>query len=54
VITDGDVVLAESGAIVEYVVAKYRDGRLTLRANDPDFSQFLYWVHFANGMLGGK
>ena len=51
VMTDGDVVLAESGAVVEYIIAKYGDGRLTLRADDPDFAQFLYWFHFANGTL---
>ena len=51
VITDGDLVLAESGAIVEYIVAKYGRGRLTLGADDPDFAQFLYWFHFANGTL---
>ncbi|MBR0826782.1 glutathione S-transferase family protein [Bradyrhizobium manausense] len=49
VIEDGGVVLAESGAIVEYIVAKYGQGRLTLRTEDPDFAQFLYWYHFANG-----
>ena len=51
VITDGDLVLAESGAIVEYIVAKYGNGRLVLRPGDPDFAQFLYWFHFANGTL---
>jgi len=51
VITDGDLVLAESGAVVEYIIAKYGNGRLVLRADDPDFSQFLYWFHFANGTL---
>jgi glutathione S-transferase len=51
VITDGDLVLAESGAIVDYVVAKYGQGRLTLQAGDPGFAQFLYWFHFANGTL---
>src|SRR5690349_8212659 len=51
VITDGDLVLAESGAIVEYIVAKYGRGRLILGAGDPDFAQFLYWFHFANGTL---
>jgi glutathione S-transferase len=51
VIRDGDVVLAESGAIVEYITAKYGEGRLTLRPDDPDFAQFLYWFHFANGTL---
>ncbi|WFU28094.1 glutathione S-transferase [Bradyrhizobium sp. CB1717] len=51
VITDGDLVLAESGAIVDYLMAKYGNGRLALRPDDPDFAQFLYWFHFANGTL---
>ncbi|MCK1652478.1 glutathione S-transferase [Bradyrhizobium sp. 149] len=51
VITDGDLVLAESGAIVDYIMAKYGEGRLVLRSGDPDFAQFLYWFHFANGTL---
>ena len=51
VITDGDLVLAESGAIVDYIMAKYGNGRLMLRADDPGFAQFLYWFHFANGTL---
>ena len=51
VITDGDLLLAESGAIVEYIIARYGNGRLTLRAGDPNFAQFLYWFHFANGTL---
>lgn len=51
VITDGDLVLAESGAIIEYIVAKYGKGRLTLAPDHPDFAQFLFWFHFANGSL---
>ena len=51
VITDGDLVLAESGAIVEYITARYGKGRLTLDTDHPDFAQFLYWFHFANGTL---
>jgi glutathione S-transferase len=51
VITDGDLVLAESGAIVDYIMAKHGNGRLVLGPNDPDFAQFLYWFHFANGTL---
>jgi glutathione S-transferase len=51
VITDGDVVLAESGAVVEYIIAKYGDGRLVLKPDHPDFAQFLFWFHFANGTL---
>jgi len=34
VITDGDLVLAESGAVVDYIIAKYGDGRLALKADD--------------------
>jgi len=51
VITDGDLVLAESGAVVEYIIAKYGHGRLALPASHPDFANFLYWFHFANGTL---
>src|SRR5262245_49830858 len=51
VITDGDLVLAESGAIVDYIMAKHGNGRLALRPDDADFAQFLYWFHFANGTL---
>jgi len=51
VITDGDLVLAESGAIVEYIIAKHGNGRLAPGAGHPDFAQYLYWFHFANGTL---
>jgi glutathione S-transferase len=51
VITDGDLVLAESGAIVDYIMAKYGKGRLTVAPSDSGFAQFLYWFHFANGTL---
>lgn len=51
VITDGDLVLAESGAVVAYIIAKYGNGRLTLSLNHPDFAPYLYWYHFANGTL---
>jgi glutathione S-transferase len=51
VITDGELVLAESGAVVDYIVAKYGNGRLVLGPTDPAFAQFLYWLHFANGTL---
>jgi glutathione S-transferase len=51
VITDGNLVLAESGAVVDYIIAKYGNGRLTLTPQHPDFASFLYWFHFANGTL---
>ena len=51
VIDDGGVVLAESGAIIEYLIARYGNGRLVLAPDHPDFPHFVYWFHFANGTL---
>lgn len=51
VITDDGLSLAESGAIIDYIVAKHGDGQLTLTADHPNFAQYLYWYHFANGSL---
>jgi glutathione S-transferase len=51
VVTDGDLVLAESGAIIEYITAKYGNGRLVLKPDHPDYPNFVYWFHFANGTL---
>jgi glutathione S-transferase len=51
VITEGDMVLAESGAIVDYIIARHGGGRLTLGPHHPDFASYLYWMHFANGTL---
>jgi glutathione S-transferase len=49
VITDGDLVLGESGAICDYICARYGDGRLTPSPNDPDFADHLFWFHWSNG-----
>src|SRR3954452_66527 len=51
VLTDGGLVLAESGAVLDYIIAKYGNGRLTLKPDHPDFASYLYWLHFANGSL---
>jgi len=51
VITEGELTLAESGAVTEYIIEKHGQGRLTLGATHPDFAQYLYWFHFANGTL---
>ncbi len=49
VITDGDLVLGESGAIVDYIVGKYApDTPLVPGPDHPDFADHLYWFHFAN------
>ena len=49
VIQDGEVVLGESGAIVDYLLARYGKGRLAASPGDPEFADYLYWLHFANG-----
>jgi len=49
VITDGDLVLGESGAICDYICARYGDGRLKPGPNDPDFADHLFWFHWSNG-----
>ena len=49
VITDGDLVIAESGAIVEYLVERYGNGRLVPPAGSPEKLRYTYWLHFAEG-----
>jgi glutathione S-transferase len=49
VITDGEVTLAESGAIIEYVLDKYGRGRLVPKAGSPEKLRYIYWMHFAEG-----
>ena len=51
VITDGDLVLAESVAILEYILAQYGPSDLSRGPGDPAFADYLYWLHFANGTL---
>lgn len=49
VITDDGVTIAESGAIVEYLVEHYGNGCLKPAAGTPDYEQYRYWLHFAEG-----
>jgi glutathione S-transferase len=49
VITDGDLTLGESGAIIEYIIAKHGGGRLAVTPERPEFANYLFWFHFANG-----
>ena len=49
VVTDGEVTLAESGAIVEYLVDRYGAGRLAPRAGTPERLRYTYWLHYAEG-----
>jgi glutathione S-transferase len=49
VITDGDVTLAESGAIIEYLAGRYGGGRLVPAAGTPERLRYTYWMHYAEG-----
>ena len=49
VIADGDLVLSESGAIVDYIARRYGQGRLIIQPDEPGFAEFVFWLHFANG-----
>jgi glutathione S-transferase len=49
VITDGDKTIAESGAIVEYLIDAYGKGRLKPKAGTDDYWKYVEWMHFAEG-----
>jgi glutathione S-transferase len=49
VITDGDNVLAESGAILEYLVETHGHGRLAPAPGTPARLRYRYWMHYAEG-----
>jgi glutathione S-transferase len=51
VIQDGDRTLSESAEIVEYISHKYAGGKLTVRPDQPNYADYLYWMHFNNNML---
>lgn len=51
VITDGDCTVAESGAIVEYLVNVYGQGRLRPEPGTAEQRRYTYWLHFAEGSL---
>jgi len=49
VITDGTDTIAESGAIIEYILEKYGDGRLRPEPGSDDRFRYIEWMHFAEG-----
>jgi glutathione S-transferase len=49
IIRDGDVVIAESGAIIEYIVHRHAGGRLAVPPASPDYVRYIQWMHFAEG-----
>ena len=51
VVQDGDLLLAESAAVVEYIIVKHGGGRFKLGPEHADYADYLYWFHFSNGNL---
>ena len=49
VLTDGDTMVAESGAIIEYLVEQYGGGKLIPAAGTPEKRQYTYFMHYAEG-----
>ena len=49
VISDGDIVVAESGAIAEYLIDTYGNGRLVPPAATPERRRWTYFLHYAEG-----
>jgi glutathione S-transferase len=49
VITDGERTVAESGAIVEYILDRYGKGRMRPAPGSPDYWRYVEWMHYAEG-----
>tara|TARA_B100000902_G_C27245573_1_gene882425 strand:+ start:863 stop:1468 length:606 start_codon:yes stop_codon:yes gene_type:complete len=51
VLEDGKVKIYESGAIVQYLLARHGVGRFQPDVNDPFFPDYLQWLHYAEGSI---
>ena len=51
VLDDGDTSLYESGAIVEYILARHKNGGLKPEADHSMFAEYLQWFHYCEGMV---
>ena len=51
VVTDDDLTLAESGAIIEYLVERYGDGCFAPARQLPAYLRYRYWLHYAEGSI---
>jgi glutathione S-transferase len=51
VLEDGDVSIYESGAIVDYVLERHKNGGLKPAVNDNRFPEYLQWFHYCEGMV---
>ncbi len=51
VITDEGQTLAESGAIIDYLVERYGEGKLAPPAGTPEKLRYNYWLHYSEGSV---
>ncbi|KAK6008821.1 hypothetical protein QM012_000724 [Aureobasidium pullulans] len=51
VIQDGPLTMGESAACIEYIIHKHGSGRLALPPSHPEYADYVYWFHYANGSL---
>ena len=51
VLDDGDVRIYESGAIVEYVIERHKNGGLKPEVSDPLYPEYLQWFHYCEGRV---
>jgi len=51
VLDDGDVSIFESGAIIEYVIERHKNGGLKPDVSAPEFPEYLQWFHYCEGMV---
>ena len=51
VLDDGDVRIYESGAIVEYVIERHKNGGLKPEVSNPLYPEYLQWFHYCEGMV---
>jgi glutathione S-transferase len=49
VVTDGDRTIAESGAIVEYIIDRYGNGRMKPAPGSDEYWTYVEWMHYAEG-----
>ena len=51
VLEDGDISIFESGAIIDYVLERHKNGGLKPGSDAPEFPFYLQWFHFCEGMV---
>ena len=54
VLEDGETRIYESGAIVQYLLARHGKGKFVPDVDDPSFPEYLQWLHYAEGSIMGQ